>query len=512
MQEMTDSEATIADDTPIKEPRDAWISWDRHPWRHPWLTFQNLRAMREFSTTIWEQAKLVRENTPRWRWGWPPYRKFRYGFVGNIANNLYIRAAPLRKAGLDISIFLHPHDKYVMSQPGWEEFDGELPDGVTDVAELATRGINLPHVPAVYQHTVISDWHLRKPDEFPGFVTAKDLSEWRTYLAHLPTLEALQEMDALLATQTPYLAYLAHRPYLVTQTGGDIWYDCSRGDILGRLQRMAFFSARAFLASNPWSFAHARRFGMRHLVYLPLILDEEVYCPGTSAHRDEWAKKSGGTFFVVSTARLDDFYKGSNIAVKGFAAFSRLVPGARLVLIGWGENRETYLTRLKAYDVADKVILLPIAGKKRLIQYLRAADCLLDQFIVGYYGATGLEAMACGLPVVIRLEREQYDGMCLTGAPPVLNASSAEEICAALLKLEGDPHQRKVIASAHREWFLANHGSTRWKNVYSDMLLATAAGHTFDFSGSPLAAPLSKAEKTYHAEELAKAPTFPSYI
>src|SRR5258706_12278207 len=46
--------------------------------------------------------------------------------------------------------------------------------------------------------------------------------------------------------------------------GGDIWYECSRDDAHGRLQRIAFASAKAFLVSNPWSFAHARRFEMLH--------------------------------------------------------------------------------------------------------------------------------------------------------------------------------------------------------------------------------------------------------
>jgi len=496
------------------ESRNAWISWDRHPWQHPWLTFENMRAMRDFSVTIWEQARMVRESASRfsrWSWRWPPYRKFRYGFVGNIANSVYTRAVPLRKAGLDVSIFLHPHDSYVMSQPGWEEFEGELPEGVTDITELASRGVKLPAVKAVFQHGTIFDASVRKINEFPAFVTEKDFSEWRDYLCYLPTLKALQKMSALLATQVPYLVYLSHRPYLVAQVGGDIWYDCSRGDVLGRLQRAAFFGAQAFLVSNPWSFAHARRFGMRHLVYLPLMLDEEIYCPGASSYREEWARQSGGSFFVVSTARMDDFYKGSDIAIKGFAGFSRLVPEARIVLMGWGKDKEVCLERLKTYGIADKAILLPIAGKKRLIQYLRAADCLLDQFILGYYGATGLEAMACGLPVVMRLERAQYDGMCLTGAPPVLNASTAEEICAALLKLAVNPSQHKAIASAHREWFLANHGSGKWKDVYSDMLLAIAIGHKFDFSNSPLAAPLQEDESTYHTEELANAPAFPDY-
>ncbi|MEO7728981.1 MAG: glycosyltransferase [Burkholderiales bacterium] len=493
------------------DAHDAWTSWDRHPWRHPWLNYHNLRAMRDFSATVWEQAKQLKERLPRWRWHRPPDRRLHYGFVGNIANSLYTRAVPLRRAGLDVSIFLHPQDNYVMSQPGWEEFDGELPDGVTDISELVTRHISLPHVQDVYRFAEIHDCHLRNQRQFPRFVTAEDFSRWKPYLSFLATLEALQKMDALLATQAPYLAYLAHRPYLVAQSGGDIWFECSRDDLLGRLQRRAFFSARAFIVSNPWSFAHARRFGMQHLVYMPLILDEEIYSPGASVYREEWAKKSGGSFFVLATARMDNFYKGSDIAIEGFAAFSRLVPGARLVVMGWGENQEASLTRLQAYGVADKVIVLPIAGKKRLIQYLRAADCLLDQFVLGYFGATGLEAMACGLPVIMRLERHQYDGMCLTGAPPVLNASTAEEICAALQTLASDLLQRKDIASEHRAWFLANHGSERWKGVYSDMLAATALGHKFDFSKSPLAAPLSGEEKAYHAEELANAPKFPNY-
>ncbi len=497
--------------TLISEPRNAWSSWDGHPWNHPWLTHQNLRAMREFSTSIWRQASLARHGYSKWLRVWPPYRKLRYGFVGNIANNLYLRAAPLRRAGLDISIFLHPQDTYVMGRPGWEEFNGDVPAGITDAIELEKHGVRLPHVPAVYQHTVISDWHLRKPAEFPRFVTSEDLLKWPSYLTFLPTLEALQAMDGLLTTQAPYLAYLAHRPYMAVQSGGELWYECSRDDILGRLQRRAFNSANALLVTNPWSFAHARRFRMKHLVYLPLILDEQVYCPGVSNYRDEWRKTSNGTFFVISTARMDDFYKGSDIAIKGFAALSRLLPGARLVLMGWGENQDTCLERLKEYGIAEKTILLPIAGKQRLIQYLRAADCLLDQFVLGYYGATALEAMACGLPVVMRLEHAQYDGMCLTGAPPVLNASTTDQICNALLKLARDPNQRNASASAHRDWFLANHGSERWKEVYSDMLQATAVGYQFNFTESPLCAPLSNEEKAYHAEELANAPIFPNY-
>jgi glycosyltransferase involved in cell wall biosynthesis len=483
-------------------PRNRWHSWDSQPWRHPWLRGDNLRAMRDFSLSVWEQAQRLCASKS--------HRAYRYGFVGNLANNLYARAVPLRKAGIDVSIFLHAHDTFVMSQPGWEEFDGELPDGVADLEDLLTHGIALPEVPDVYRYPVISDYPTRF-ENLPHFVRFTDFLRWMNYLCNLPTLQALQRMDALLTVQVPYVAYLSNRPYLVTQMGGDIWYDCSRDDQYGHLQRKSFAAASAFLVSNPWSFAHARRFGMRHLIYVPLMIDENVYCPGDTHFRSEWQQRSGGSFFVLSTARLDNFYKGSDMAVKGFVEFSRRVPRARLILMGWGSDKEKHLKQLDECGVRDKVIVLPIAGKRRLVQYLRAADCLLDQFVLGYFGATALEAMACGLPVIMRLERMQYDALCLTGAPPVLMAETPEQICAALVSLALEPEKQRLASLAHREWFLANHGSTRLTTIYGALLQATALGHRFSFARSPLATSLTREEQNYHTAELAKAPLFPRY-
>jgi glycosyltransferase involved in cell wall biosynthesis len=459
--------------------------------------------MKAHSAGIRQEARSIR--------GRLAPRRSRFDFVGNIANSLYARAVPLRKMGYEIGVHLHPHDTYIMSQPGWEEFDGDLPDGGVSLEELQGLGIDLPSVPGVYRSGLMTGGSALRLGDLPPFVRRRDALRWPGYLCYLPTLQALQEADALLAMQVPYLAYLANRPYLVTQMGGDIWYECARDDEYGRLQRQAFHTACAFLVSNPWSFSHARRYGMRHLVYLPMMLDETVYSPGQSAYRDEWTESSRGSFIVLSTARLDDYYKGSGVAIEGFARFSRKVPGARLVIVGWGSDRERYLSQLTRYGIADKVIVLPIAGKRRLIGYLRAADCLLDQFVLGYLGATALEAMACGLPVIMRLERGQYDALAETGAPPVLDADGPEQVLAHLSRLSEEPEYRASYSRLHRDWFLANHSSARWREAYVDMLTAVAAGHRFDFNGSPLAAPLGGDERAYHATELASAPSFPSY-
>jgi glycosyltransferase involved in cell wall biosynthesis len=241
------------------------------------------------------------------------------------------------------------------------------------------------------------------------------------------------------------------------------------------------------------------------------MLDQDRYSPGPPEFRPTWQEKIGGDFFVMQTARLDEFYKKSSVAIEGFAKFARKCPGARLIVLSWGKDEKAGRERLSELGVEEQCLFIPASGKRRLIRYLRSADCLLDQFRLGYYGATGLEALACGVPVIMRIEQSQYEAQNETGAPPVLQSETADEVAAHLERLYTDRRHRRAVGKASRQWFLANHGSKKWAPVYRDMLIALASGHRFDFSQSPLQQPQSKAETDYLARELKKAPVFPNY-
>ncbi|MBY0422989.1 MAG: glycosyltransferase, partial [Parvularculaceae bacterium] len=482
-------------------PRTAWRSFDATPWAHPWLTRENIAAMRAFSQ---EQIERSSRETVRGA-------VRRYAFVGNIANNTYNRARAITRRGFEPSVFGLHGDDFAFSDPRWEEFDGALPEGASLAApEAFLAGIDTR---SPFETLRISDsWSRMQVDDLPPFARRSDFLRYRKYFANLPGLERLQAFDALLAVQSVYMAYLANRPYAAATMGGDIWLEASRGDSVGQLQRLAYRKAGATLVSNPWIYAKCRRLGIKNAVYLPYCIDENRYAPGAPSFREEWEARTGGRFFALTTSRMNSNEKGSEIGISGFIAFVRQCPAARLIVLDWGDEAAETRAALAREGVTDKALFLPPVGKKRLVAYLNSADCLIDQFRIGNYGASALEAAGCGLPVVMRFEAEQYAAMAEGGAPPFLNAATPDAVCAALLQLEGAPALREALRTRHREWLVASHGGARWSEAYENMLGFIASGASFDFTQSPIARPLSEEENAYHAAQLRAAPSYPSYF
>ena len=439
------------------------------------------------------------------------FNKLKIGFVGNMANGMYMRAYPLRRFGAKVNVYIHPQDNYIMGQPSWEEFDGTVGPDISTIADCQRAGLDLPVVHDVYCIPDDSNWEMALKEGRAPFLRPADRAANSPYLCNWPLLKALQDMDVLWGIQYVYLSYLANRPYVVSQMGGDLWMEASRKDELGRIQRLAFGSGRAFLVSNPWSFAHARRFGFKNFVCLPFMVDDALYSPGQGSCREQWEAESGGSFFVLTSSRLDERNKGSSIGIEGFARFSRANPMARLVVVGWGKDAQSQLKLLARLGIADRVIVLPISGKARLREYLRSADVFIDQFVLGYYGAAGVEAMGCGLPVIARVEASQYEALFGNGRPPIINVDSDSAVADALGALADNDDYRRQLALEHRRWFLINHGSTNWLGRYRAVLAATALGRPADYSQSPLNQPLSPQEQRYHADGLAGAPPYPEY-
>jgi glycosyltransferase involved in cell wall biosynthesis len=142
-----------------------------------------------------------------------------------------------------------------------------------------------------------------------------------------------------------------------------------------------------------------------------------------------------------------------------------------LVCAGWGADLDRSKQLIDELGIGDRVRLLPYAmSKGRLRRYYRAADVVADQFTVGSYGGSALEAMSCARPLLIDLDEERFPSL-----PPVVNVSEPDEIARALDKLLGDEEARAQVGARARDWVIANHGPTLVQTMV-DLCGAAIAG------------------------------------
>jgi hypothetical protein len=124
---------------------------------------------------------------------------------------------------------------------------------------------------------------------------------------------------------------------------------------------------------------------------------------------------------------------------------------------------------------------------------------VLDQFVFGYYGATALEAAACGRPVVMRIRPEHYAPLYEGDVAPVVNVTDPDGLVPALLGLIEHPDRREALGREHRDWLVRTHGRARTVPLMLALLRLAADEVSLPKElVSPLEDPLSEEELDYH--------------
>jgi glycosyltransferase involved in cell wall biosynthesis len=174
-------------------------------------------------------------------------------------------------------------------------------------------------------------------------------------------------------------------------------------------------------------------------------------------------------------------------------------PNVRFVFLAWGANANQMQERTAEAGLNGAVIYLPAAGKKRLLDYYRSCDIVLDQLVFGYLGATALEAASVGKPVIMKLRAEHYSALYDNDVAPVRNVESAEQLYTSLLDYVDHPALRARDGGANRAWLVRTHGSERTMPLLLALLRFTADGVPLPSDVvSPLSAPLTDDEIAYH--------------
>ena len=158
----------------------------------------------------------------------------------------------------------------------------------------------------------------------------------------------------------------------------------------GRLLALGYRLADQVIITNPDVVAQARLLGLeeRSYTFVPHPLDETKYCPGPSELRAE-VERDGFDFLLLCPSRHDWHVKGLDRLLRAFAEFVRSDrPNALLLLFDWGPGgRSQPSPDRRSSGSSGNVRWSPPLPKLRLIDAYRAADVVLDQFLIGTFGA-----------------------------------------------------------------------------------------------------------------------------
>jgi glycosyltransferase involved in cell wall biosynthesis len=414
--------------------------------------------------------------------------------VGNIANNAYVNAKLLRRAGVDADALCD--EWHIFCQPEWEEAD--LDGAFEAQEELAPR--------AAVAGWTRPDWALGLRFWDPDFSEEPWLQERLLVLKDLPRLaRRKRQLGALYASLRPVLRHdlrvldLAHAsmwkrrlerrvgsldalfgsydvvqlyglhpallapglprvPYVAFEHGTmreypfeDMWR--------GRALALGYRLSDKVVITNADVVEQARLLGLEDgdYTFVPHPLDETKYCPGSSKLRAA-LERDGLDFVLLCPSRHDWHVKGIDRLLRAFAELVRSqCPKAVLLLFDWGQEVGRSRELVRELGVENNVRWSPPLPKVRLIDAYRAADVVLDQFLIGTFGAVAPEAMACARPVVMAFDPSLH-AWCFPTLPPVVDARTPEQIYDVLSRLAASEDDRVALGRAGRDWVERHHG------------------------------------------------------
>ena len=179
------------------------------------------------------------------------------------------------------------------------------------------------------------------------------------------------------------------------------------------------------------------------LRYLPNPVDVDAVAP--DANPPSAVKK------VLIFTRLDPVKGVDRI----FPAAEELSQTVELTAPDWGPLAPEYVRRY-----GQHVKFAPLVPHSDVGAYLQQFDVVIGQMRQGILSLSEIEAMAAGRPLITAVDWDLYPDR-----PPVLRASSPEEIRAAVDELRTNPSRLAELSAAGREWVRRNHSPERHLEV-----------------------------------------------
>ena len=190
-------------------------------------------------------------------------------------------------------------------------------------------------------------------------------------------------------------------PLVVMSWGSDLLRDAERNAFYRWATRFVLARADAFVGDCEAVAQKAQAFGFprERMAIFPWGVDLVHFSPGSDEGlRERWGWQDA--FVIIHTRSWEPIY-GVEVMAQAFARAARHDPRLRLLLLGGGSLAPRLREIWQRAGVLDRVQFVGQVSQRHLPRYYRAADLYLSASHSDGSSVSLMEALACGLPVVV---------------------------------------------------------------------------------------------------------------
>jgi glycosyltransferase involved in cell wall biosynthesis len=257
------------------------------------------------------------------------------------------------------------------------------------------------------------------------------------------------------------VALAGYRPLIAMSWGSDLLVDADRSVLMREVTRYTLRHSAGVLGDCQAVREKIQGFGPRpenQIVTFPWGIDLERFSPRASALslRQElgWTEKP----VLISTRTWEPLY-AIDLLVKAFAMVRHRHPEARLILLGDGSLDKAIRGLIAQLDLTDYIHAPGRVSYELLPEYFCLADLYVSSALSDGTSISLLEAMACGLPVVVTnsfgnmewVNPGQNGWLVSPGDPGALTAAFDEALTSPSL-LASMAKANVAVARARADW------------------------------------------------------------
>lgn len=236
---------------------------------------------------------------------------------------------------------------------------------------------------------------------------------------------------------------LAGRPYALHVHGSDI-RGVRPGSLWGRQTEPFLRRARLVYYATPDLAPWVLPF-RRDAIFLPNPIESDRFRPRESSEPAGEPRRD-----LLVGVRLDPI-KGLETILEVLRGLAVRRPETSITIVAQGSGLE----RARASAGRDTV-MSPRVTRAELPDFYRGHRLALGQFQVGSMGNYELEALASGLPVVMRFDQ----GAAYEDPPPIVAVDAPDAAIEAIVKLLDEPARLRELSEEGAAWVSANHAAS----------------------------------------------------